>query len=337
MKSEHRHQLETNWLATRLDRLMSESRPYVSTIFGIIIAVVVVGLIWSYWARSSGIRSSGAWDAYNISIGQRPPNIDALRLAAEENPGTAMQQMADVTWADSQVWIAARDYIYNRPVAMEALDRATSRYQAVIQSTDDERILNRAQLGLARVYEIRGELEKARDEYLKVKGAYAEYAKLQAERLEQPETKETYEWLASAKPPRPRTPMGPGTPGERPAFTADDLGLPKAGDSGNATAPVPEGTQPEGETFDDLLDGLNLDFGDAPDSERYPNSEPAGGLGTPASEATPQDTASPSGQVAPSAEGTPSSTDSTNLPESEQPADSSSEPDQTGATETPQQ
>jgi hypothetical protein len=312
MKSEHRHQLETNWLATRVNRFVQDVRPHAATIAGIAIAIVAVMLIWTYWAGSSSARQSGAWDVYNIALGQRPPNVDALRLAAEENPGTAMQQMADVTWADSQVWLAARDYIYNRRAAMEALDRATSRYQGVIQSTDDERLLNRARLGMARIHEIRGELDKAREEYLKVKGAYEEYAKLQSERLEQPDARETYQWLASAQPPRPRTPMGPGTPGRRPDFSADDLGLPDASGSGSSTSSFPEGAPPQGEDFDKLLEGLNLDFGDTPTGDRYPAGEaPAGqqsmdGLGT------------PSGQEAIPAQGTSPATDA---PAAEQPAE----------------
>jgi hypothetical protein len=204
----------------------------------------------------------------------------------------------------------------------------------VLQTTDDERLLNRAQLGLARIYEIRGELDKARQEYLKVKGAYEEYAKLQAERLEQPEAKETYEWLASAQPPRPRAPLGPGSPGTRPEFSADDLGLPNGQAPGGTTAP-PESTMPTGETFDNLLEGLNLDFGETQESERYPagessaGEEPPSGLGTPASEDSqpPQETA-PAQDVPPPA---------TESPAADEPADTSTDTGDTPASESPQQ
>ena len=69
-----------------------------------------------------------------------------------------MQQMADVTWADGQVLMASSNYIYNRKAAMEALNRATSAYQGVIQSSNDERLAGRARLGLARVYEMQNQL-----------------------------------------------------------------------------------------------------------------------------------------------------------------------------------
>ena len=65
-------------------------------------------------------------------------------VLAEEHPGTTMQQLSDVTWADSQVWLAARNYLYDRTGAMEALEKATSRYQSVLGTSKDERLLNRA-------------------------------------------------------------------------------------------------------------------------------------------------------------------------------------------------
>src|SRR6185503_11354998 len=100
MKSEHRHQLETNVLATRLDTTLERLRPYASTIAGVVVAVVVVMFLWSYWAGSSAARQSEAWDMYNLAVGETIPNVDELRQSAQEHPGTKMQQMPDVTWAD---------------------------------------------------------------------------------------------------------------------------------------------------------------------------------------------------------------------------------------------
>ena len=90
------------------------------------------------------------------------------------------------------------------------------------------RLFDRAHLGLVRVYEMRGDLEKASEEYLAVRGGYAEYAKAQADRLAKPEAKETYAWLAKAVPPRVPPPVGPGSPGQLPEFSASELSLPDA-------------------------------------------------------------------------------------------------------------
>jgi hypothetical protein len=293
MKAEHRHELETNWLAKRLNVAIEQGRPYASTVVGIAAAVVLALLAWTYFAGSSSARHSEGWNTFNQAVIERQPDVERLRALAEEHPGTTMQELSDVTWADSQVWLAARNYLYDRTGAMEALEKASSRYQSVLGTSKDERLLNRAQLGMARIYEIRGELDKAREEYLKVKGGNEEYAKAQAERLATPESKETYAWLAKAQPARPRPMATQGVPGKEPDFSASDLALPGETPAGSA----PAGTPAQDESLDKLLEGLNLDFG-AVDEKNDPYKLPEG---TPAQPGSP-----PSEQ--PSAEGESQST-----------------------------
>ena len=216
----------------RLENFIGATGPYVPKVIGGIVAMVVLWIIWSYVSGSSAARNNVAWDSYNHAIGAQPMNVEMLHQAAEENPGTPMQEMANVTWADSQAMQASQNYIYNRSAANKALEQAASAYRGVIQSSQDERLVGRARLGLARVYEMQNDLEKARAEYAQVTGPYAKYAKAQAERLAKPEAKETYAWLATAEPPRPRAPMGPGTPGQKPEFSPGDLSLPAGPESG---------------------------------------------------------------------------------------------------------
>jgi len=265
MKAAHRHELETNVLAQRLEAVIDRLRPYAATIAGIILALVVVMFIWSYVSGSSSARQGAAWDAYNQAVLGRVPNLDQLRRTAEEFPGTTMQHLADITWADGQVFMAAEQFLYNRSAVMAALDRAASAYQSVLQTSNDERLHNRAHLGLARIYEMRNELDRARAEYLKVTGGYQEYARLQAERLAKPETKEDYAWLAKAEATRPRPPAGPGVPGQRPDFSDGDIPLPDDG----SPAQSPEDTMPNDDSFDALLRGLQLNFPDSDGPDRY--------------------------------------------------------------------
>jgi len=267
MKSAHRHQLETNALAQRLDVFIERMRPYAATVAGVVVAVVVIMFIWSYVSGSSAARQGAAWDAYHRGVVAVPPNLEQLRRSAEEFPGTKMQELADVTWADGQVYNAARDYFYNREAAMEALRRATSRYQGILQTSNDERLVNRAHLGLARIYEMQNELEKARQEYLKVKGGYEEFAKQQAERLAKPEAQEAYAWLATAQAPRPRAPAGPGTPGQRPEFSAGDFPLPGETPDADTTDAAP------GESVEELLKGFDLGFPKTDEADRYKTAE----------------------------------------------------------------
>jgi hypothetical protein len=109
-------------------------------------------------------------------------------------------------------------------------------YQALLDTSSDEQILDRARFGLARVYELRNEPDKAREEYLKVKSTYAAMAKLRAEELAKEKTKATLSWLAMAEIPRTAAPAGGGTPGQRPLFDVPDFTLPGA--TGTPTDPA---------------------------------------------------------------------------------------------------
>lgn len=322
MKSAHRHELQTNALAHRLDVAINRTRPYVSTILGVIVAIAVLAFIWSYISGASEATRGDAWNQFNQAVGSAPPNLEALHQSAQEFPGTKMQQLADVTWADGQVLLASESYLHNKRASRDALDRAASAYQSVIQTSSDKRLVNRAQLGLARIYEMRGDLPKAEEAYLKVGGGYADFAKEQAERLKKPESKEIYAWLEKAEPPRTAAPLGPGVPGERPEFSAGDLSLPEGGtEQAVPTAPA------SGNEFDELIKGLGTlpsstsgaDEGTPPDStETNPLTTPL----TPADPAgaAPSDTPTGTLEPAPADSATPAPPEAT--PPAEETSDS---------------
>jgi predicted negative regulator of RcsB-dependent stress response len=315
MKSAHRHQLETNALAHRLEVYIDRLRPYGSQIAGVLVAIAVVLLIWTYVSNSSASKRSGAWDTFNQNVSATYPNIDEIHRTAQEYQGTMMQQMADVTWADAQVMLASRAYFANRKAANDAMDRALSAYQGVLQSTKDERLTNRARLGLARIYEMQNHLDKARAQYREVTGAYADYAKREAERLEKPEAQETYTWLATAQPPRPQVPMGPGVPGQRPDFSPGDIGLPGMPGPGasRATGPGSGSTGAPGgasDAFDALFNGpLQPKLKDKETDDRYGpgqtppadgNTKPGDNLAAPESkDASPTPSAPPAPPTTP--------------------------------------
>src|SRR3954453_16981920 len=121
MKSAHRHELETNVLAHRLEIFIERYKPYASRIVGGLIAIVALILIGSYLAGSSSARKSEAWDTFNHAVTSTPPNLDELHRTAQDYPGTPMQQVSDITWADAQVYIASRNYLGARPKALEGL------------------------------------------------------------------------------------------------------------------------------------------------------------------------------------------------------------------------
>src|SRR5690242_8090058 len=128
MKSAHRHELETNALAHKLELYIERYKQHGSWVIGGLVALVLVILLGSYLAGMSSARSSEAWNTFNQAVTARSfgseQSMNELRTAAADNPGTPMQQMADITWADSQVYNAARGYLAIRPKALEMLGKA---------------------------------------------------------------------------------------------------------------------------------------------------------------------------------------------------------------------
>lgn len=259
MKSEHRHDLETNALAKRLAVAIEKLQPYMSTVIGIAVTVVVVLLGISYMSGASSARQSEAWNTYNQAVEGLIPNLVQLQRSAEDHAGSPMAKWANVTWADGQVWMASRAFLQDRDASMEALNRAESAYRSLLIDADDPQLVNRAHFGLGRVFELRGDLEKARDEYALVQGGFESLAVQQIEKLEEQQTQQIYEWLATARAPRRRAPAGPGTPGERPDFSAGELDMPEMGEQPSIEA---------GTTVEDLFQGLT-----------DPQQEPADELG----------------------------------------------------------
>jgi hypothetical protein len=247
MKSQHRHELETNVLAKRMANVIEKSRPYGPTILGVLVAIVIFIVVFSYLSSSSAARQREAWSQYFAAV--ETPIVDEqvfqqsmqlLKLTAEEHADTPMQQWADITWADGQLWFASRVYFQNRETANEALSRATSVYKSLLRTSSDQRMIDRANFGLARIYEMQNDLKRAKDYYALVHGGFSALADMNAKQIDDLKSREELEkslsWLLTAKPPVRPAPVGPGTPGQQPEFSAGDMNMPAATANGQTPA-----------------------------------------------------------------------------------------------------
>jgi hypothetical protein len=215
------------------------------------------------------------------------PNFDfnqsmqMLKLSAEEHPDSPMQQWADITWADGQVWVASQAFLQNRAGATEAMSRAANTYKSLIKTATDEGLVDRANFGLGRIYEMQNDLERAKEHYALVRGGFAELAKARVEEIDDPTSKEelvqTLSWLSKAEVPRRPAPAGPGTPGKQPLFSPGELQMPASGTDAKADS--------AGEaSIDDLLNRLDTAT-DAGEGDRYMEGESAPSDQTPTNEA----------------------------------------------------
>jgi hypothetical protein len=258
MKTERRHELEENSLARGLVGWGDRLRPYSNAVLLGIAALLLVYVGVSMWSSYQARRNSAAWEAYEAALLESDADQHGLQrlTTSEEYQGTEMQEWALMGWADRQLFRASQMYLTNRDEANERLTNILEIYKQFASGGSVPEIRNRARLGLARAYEMKGNIEEARKNYAMVEGGLQPLAAERMKELESKAAQETVKWLVSTPLPKPTPPGGPGTPGKRPGFegnlpatdaaaasaaTADALKdiLSKAG--GEASAEAPEG------------------------------------------------------------------------------------------------
>ena len=223
MDSEHRHELEENVLAGWLAKQVEEIKPQIPTLLLIAFVALVAGIGLSYYNNSAEASRAEAWRDYNGAVQGYQPNLGALEEAVQsDNPD--VMEWALITYADGRLFEAARLYLSNRGNSNIALEEAEEAYEGLLEAGNEE-ISDRAVYGLARVYELRGDLEESVKQYKKVRGPFAELARERAEQLELPRIKQDYAWIASTEG------EAGDQPADRPGLEADDIDLPEDTDS----------------------------------------------------------------------------------------------------------
>lgn len=287
MKSEHRHELETNVLAKNLAEWGERLRPHVSSLLTVVAVVAAAYVLLSMWRGAGSRRDQDAWDQYEMAVLGSDVEMDQLQrvAASEDYSGSAMQEWAFVAWADRQLRIAAERYLTDRDDATKRLTNIAGIYEELASSGGDPEVRNRARLGLARISEMQNRLDDARKQYGLVEGALAPLAAERIKALESKDAQEVCKWLATADLPKPRPATGAGTPGARPGF---DAATPEAD-----AAPASDA----GKSLEDILGGLTGElepgrYGEAPagsDAAAAP-AEPAPTDEAPADETPPTGT-----------------------------------------------
>lgn len=323
MKSEERHRLESNWLATNAPIWGEKLRPYSSAILFAIAAVLGLYAVLSFWNSRGAAREEQAWNDYEMAL--LSPDMDyrgVYRVANnEELAGTRMQDWAYVAWADRQLLLAVQNYLIDRDAVKERLAEIKAIYDLYSTQAIEPEVKNRARFGLARVNELQNNFDEAREHYAQVQGALQPVAAARLKELEdhKEEMSEVGTWLATAPLPRPAMPASGGTPGARPSF---DAPLPSTPTGMGAEAFDPS------DMFDEVLGKSGADL---PGSERYD----AAGAADPAEDAATGDATAPSADTPPTSD--PAAPEAEAPPGADAPATSEAAPasDVIPAAETP--
>jgi hypothetical protein len=219
MKTERRHELQTNMLADKLAHWIAAAEPYGQMILAGVVAVLVLIFAYLYMSARQTQRLAEGWDQYFVAFNSQ----DGTKLAAiaESYPRTPVAEWARLMTADMMLAQSIQQLFTDKANAVQEIRRAADLYTQLFQNSNEPVILERTTFGLARAYESLGELSKARAPYeavVKQGGALAGLAKERLEDIDRTEVKEFYDWFAKYEPARPTD-----KPDKKPDFLNDNL------------------------------------------------------------------------------------------------------------------
>ncbi|MDA1050776.1 MAG: hypothetical protein O3C40_09890 [Planctomycetota bacterium] len=256
MKTDRRHELQTNVLADWIGKHLQQSQGYSKTILAVILLVAAAAIAGTFLAKKQAARSQAGWNQFFQAFGERDP--EALEVVASANQGTTAGVWAQLADADLKLAEGIGDLYTNRDNAKKNLAEAERNYLVVDKAATEKILRERAWFGLGQVYESSAELDKAKQFYGKLvssspTSALGKESKRRSDALSDASTAKWYNWFANQT---PRPPAIPGMPSDfgLPNFPTDldnrsdrpDLsipGFPPA--AADATPPAADASEPE--------------------------------------------------------------------------------------------
>jgi hypothetical protein len=210
MKSERRHELQTNTLADWAGHQIEAIKPHLNLILTVILAAVAVVLVWAYFIRWNASQSTAAWsDFYRAADDSEPA---ALLEMAKQHAGEPASVWALLLAADAQLAEGAEQTFTDRKAAESSLKQAVQSYEVVLKELREPTLRRRALFGLAEAYEalfaVTGDgkdLDAARKNYEEIARQWAETAmgraaEKKAGELASPQTQEFLTWFSEQEP-----------------------------------------------------------------------------------------------------------------------------------------
>lgn len=234
MKSEHRHELQTNDLSklTQKGARFVEEHAMKITIVICVITVAIAG--YRIYATQAASTQANAW--YDFSTARTPDDFAAL-VDNERVKGTVAADWAVLMGAEGRLSQSIQGMFTDRENAVTELTSARDDFQKLVDNRDGM-IKQRAIFGMARAEESLGNLEAARAAYSELAGdafngsVYQKQSQERAEYLAKSGPQAFYAWFQKqnpkpAEPPKPDSGSGlPGgnifAPGELPFGSGPD-------------------------------------------------------------------------------------------------------------------
>jgi len=287
MKSERRHDLQTNaladWLGAKINLVQSNATWIVGGLLLILLFVLFIFIRDNRLASRESIgwtRLQNGTNAGLVAVSQQQPLALSnatrdLEELAREYTGEPIAAFAYLTLGDLSLQNGQAQYTLNKTAAREAFGEAARFYQEAADHPASNEMANRALFCLGKSLEWQLKLNQAKDVYGKVKGAYQPDAEARLRNLDEKNTEAFYKQFAEWKPKQEPT---------------------RENRYGEVDFELEDQTAPSGDDVDAALQTLVGGSGEEDSAEQ---AEPDGGEAPPAEEtkADPAETDAPSPDV----------------------------------------
>ena len=203
--------------------------PHWQTITGAVLLCFVAVAAYAYFTSSRDSAREAGWAEYLGATANRDPV--ALQTLADGNIGT-VSAFARQASAQAKLIEASSAVYTNRQTAKTGFTEAATAFeQAITQAGNNELIKKRSIWGLGQAREGLNELAKAKQAYQQILDTWpdtplAQQAQRRIESLDDPKTKEFYDWFFAQTPPAAKLPASGSIP-NLPFETPDDtFGVP---------------------------------------------------------------------------------------------------------------
>ena len=263
MKSERRHDLQSNELANTLGSGIEKVQPFSQYIVGGVVIAALLAVGWGVYTSFARKNAAAAWTEYYFTLNSG--DAELFKAIADKHPGSAAAIWAEQTAGDEYLADGIDALYKDRGQGVELLKKAISSYEAVNSTAQQPELRTRAVLGLAQAHESLGEIDKAKALYQQVitdglQPAITTVATNRVAFLNSQTGKEFYAWFNKLKPSPalpPRMPSDLGVPPPSPNIKFDTpldtsgIELPRAEPTTPTGTPV---TPPQG------ADGKSLEL-----------------------------------------------------------------------------
>ncbi len=201
MKSERRHELQTNYLADHLGTAVEGSRPYAGYVIIGALTILAAALGYGIYSSFAARASAAAWGQYYFNIGSG--DAEVFQTVAQDHPGTAAADWSKLAWADNQALQGFEQLYNNRKSAEETIKGAIDAYEEVLSATYEPELKARAAVALGQAYEALGKLEDASRYYKQASSSnqpgLAAMAGNRLAWISSGDGKSFYDWFATVK------------------------------------------------------------------------------------------------------------------------------------------